>query len=174
MTKSGRNTGLFPPGFYWLPRMSISLIPWLLNCLISFSAWWSIAYMVTTQSIPYHFHVRECPTRDNVYIQVHVDLVFRVVDPIKFVFNIGPEQMEELLRATQAESVRALVRSVTVDRAYDLRGKDTGPMLAHLNDKLLEPYGVSVDNVSIACKCARFALCGSGQQTDTHTTTYKG
>lgn len=60
--------------------------------------------------------------------------------------------MEELLRATQAESVRALVRSVNVDRAYDLRGNDTGPMIAHLNDKLLEPYGVSVDLVSIACK----------------------
>jgi len=131
ITKHGRCLGLYKAGFY---------------CR---AAWYDIAFIVTQNYIPYHFHVRECPTRDNVKIQLHVDIVFHIVDPIKFVYNIGPEKMEELLRATQAESVRTLVRTITVDRAYNLRGEESEDMIRALNDKLLDPYGVSVDNVVI-------------------------
>jgi len=131
ITKHGRCLGTYKAGFYCIP------------------AWFDIAFIVTQNYIPYHFHVRECPTRDNVKIQLHVDIVFHIVDPIKFVYNIGPEKMEELLRATQAESVRTLVRTITVDKAYNLRGEESEDMIRALNDKLSEPYGVSVDNVVI-------------------------
>jgi len=70
-------------------------------------------------------------------------------DPEVFVFTIGPENMEELLRATQAETVRGLVRTVTINDAYDLRGYESDDMLKTLNEKM-NPYGISVDQVTIA------------------------
>lgn len=63
--------------------------------------------------------------------------------------QIAPENMEELLRATQAESVRSLVRTITVAQARDLRGMNAEDMLITLNDKL-NPYGIQIDQVTIA------------------------
>jgi regulator of protease activity HflC (stomatin/prohibitin superfamily) len=64
-------------------------------------------------------------------------------------YDIGPENLEELLRATQSEAVRSLARTVYVEKAYDLRGVDSEDMLATLNDKL-NPFGVNIDQVTIA------------------------
>ena len=93
--------------------------------------------------------MKSCPTRDNVRVDVYVDFLFHVADSMKFVFQIAPENMEELLRATQAESVRSLVRTVRVDQARDLRGMNSEDMLLTLNDKL-NPYGIQIDQVTIA------------------------
>lgn len=57
--------------------------------------------------------------------------------------------MEELLKATEAESVRSLVRTVRVDQALDLRGMNCDDMLATLNDKM-NPYGITIEHVTIA------------------------
>ena len=53
------------------------------------------------------------------------------------------------MRATQSEAVRSLVRQCYVSNAYDLRGQDSENMLESLNDKL-NPFGISIDQVSIA------------------------
>jgi hypothetical protein len=65
-----------------------------------------------------------------------VDLLFRIVDPLTFVFDIGPEKLEELLRASQAESVRSLVRTINVAEAYDLRGAESQDVVKSLNDRV--------------------------------------
>merc|ERR1712137_548507 len=85
----------------------------------------------------------------NVLISLGVDFLLHVEDPETFVYSIGPENMEELLRATQAETVRGLVRGVTINDAYDLRGYDSDDMLNNLNEKM-NPYGINVDQVTIA------------------------
>jgi regulator of protease activity HflC (stomatin/prohibitin superfamily) len=105
--------------------------------------------LVTTHHIPYHFHVKSCPTKDNVLINLAVDFLLHVEQPEVFVYSIGPENMEELLRATPAESVRTLVRGVNVHEAYDLRGYESEDMLQALNEKM-NPYGIVVDQVTIA------------------------
>lgn len=131
MSCKGENLGVCEAGTYWRPF------------------WYEISHLVTTHHIPYHFSIKECPTADNVLITLEVDFLLHITDPEKFVFDIGPENMEELLRATQAESVRGLVRGIDVAEAYDLRGVDSDEMLNILNDKL-NKYGVNVDQVTIA------------------------
>jgi len=65
------------------------------------------------------------------------------------VFGIAPENMEELLRATQAETVRSLVRTMRISQVRDMRGLDGEDMLITLNDKL-SPYGIHIDSVTIS------------------------
>jgi len=131
VTRYGKFMGVFKSGYHWFP------------------GWYHVQYLVNTQHIPYHFHIKECPTRDNVQIKIHVDILFHVVDPVAFVYDIGPEKLEELLRASQAESVRSLVRNRKVSEAYDLRGQEGEDMVNSLNDKI-KPYGVVVDYITIA------------------------
>ena len=131
VSRRGASVGLYEPGAYFRP------------------AFYRIDYLVTTHHIPYHFSVNACPTKDNVLISLGVDFLLHIEDPETFVYSIGPENMEELLRATQAETVRGLVRGLTVNDAYDLRGYESEDMLATLNEKM-NPYGISVDQVTIA------------------------
>jgi len=131
VTENGKVLGVFKPGLYYR------------------SAFFQVANLVNTQHIPYHFAISNCPTRDNIHISVEVDFLFHVTNSVKFVYQIGPENMENLLRATQAEAVRSLVRSVHSSEAYDLRGTDSEDMLTALNDKMNE-FGITVDQVTIA------------------------
>jgi len=123
--------GVKEAGWYWLPP------------------WYKVVALVNTQFIPYHFSVKECPTRDNVPMKIHVDMMFTIKDPITFFYDIGPEKLEELLRASQAESVRSLARSIKVSQAYDLRGQESEDVVKSLNDKL-NPYGVHIEFITIA------------------------
>ena len=131
VSRRGASVGIYPPGLYYRPFF------------------YRIDYLVTTHHIPYHFSIRSCPTKDNVLIHLEVDFLLHIQDPETFVFSIGPENMEELLRATQAETVRGLVRSVSVNEAYDLRGYESSEMLTTLNEKM-NAYGIFVDQVTIA------------------------
>lgn len=82
-------------------------------------------------------------------ITLACDFLLHISDPEKFVFSIGPENMEELLRASQAETVRTLVRTLMVREVYDLRGYESEEMVENLN-KVMENYGVTVTQVTIA------------------------
>eukprot|EP00339_Tiarina_fusa_P005582 CAMPEP_0117046012 /NCGR_PEP_ID=MMETSP0472-20121206/31828_1 /TAXON_ID=693140 ORGANISM="Tiarina fusus, Strain LIS" /NCGR_SAMPLE_ID=MMETSP0472 /ASSEMBLY_ACC=CAM_ASM_000603 /LENGTH=278 /DNA_ID=CAMNT_0004758227 /DNA_START=415 /DNA_END=1248 /DNA_ORIENTATION=- len=77
--------------------------------------------------------------------------------------------MEELLRATQAETVRGLVRTVTINDAYDLRGYESDDMLNTLNEKM-NPYGITVDQVTIANVALPQDLANSMQKETTFET----
>jgi len=110
---------------------------------------YQIAFIVNKQHIPYHFAVHSCPTLDNVRVDIHVDFLFHVADSVRFVYGIAPENMEELLRATQAETVRSLVRTVRINQVRNLRGVNSEDMIITLNEKL-NPYGIHIDLVTIA------------------------
>jgi len=131
MEVNGRIIGVVKPGVYYRP-----------HC-------YQIAFIVNKQHIPYHFAVHSCPTLDNVRVDIHVDFLFHVADSVRFVYGIAPENMEELLRATQAETVRSLVRTVRIDQVRNLRGVNSEDMIITLNEKL-NPYGVHIDLVTIA------------------------
>jgi len=104
---------------------------------------------VSKQRIPYHFAVKSCPTKDNVRVDVFVDFLFHVNDSMQFVTRISAENMEELLRSTEAEAVRGRVRAVNSDQVLDLRGVNCDDMLTSLNE-MLNPYGITIDRVTIA------------------------
>lgn len=93
--------------------------------------------------------MKSCPTKDNVRIDISIDFLLSVTNTNEFVSKISAENMEELLKATEAESVRSLVRTVRVDQALDLRGMNCDDMLATLNDKM-NPYGITIEHVTIA------------------------
>lgn len=82
-------------------------------------------------------------------MDIYIDFFLSVTDSMEFVSKISAENMEELLKATEAEAVRSLVRTVKVDQALDLRGMNCDDMLATLNDKL-NPYGITIEHVTIA------------------------
>eukprot|EP00727_Mastigamoeba_balamuthi_P009076 m51a1_g4791 hypothetical protein (430) ;mRNA; r:72700-74826 len=130
VVKNGNTLGVFRPGVYWL------------------SHFYQVSYLITRHKIPYHSRVVNLPTKDNVRVDVYVDYLLHVRDSITLMKKISPENMEELLKATQAEAVRSMVRTVRVDQAYDLCGSDTSDMQAALNDKM-NPYGVAIDKVTI-------------------------
>lgn len=48
----GKFMGIYKSGFHWFP------------------GWYEVQYLVNTQHLPYHFKIKECPTRDNVQIKV--------------------------------------------------------------------------------------------------------
>jgi len=131
MEVNGRIIGVVKPGVYYRP-----------HC-------YQIAFIVNKQHIPYHFAVHSCPTLDNVRVDIHVDFLFHVADSVRFVYGIAPENMEELLRATQAETVRSLVRTVRINQVRNLRGVNSEDMIITLNEKL-NPYGIHIDLVTIA------------------------
>lgn len=131
MEVNGRIIGVVKPGVYYRP-----------HC-------YQIAFIVNKQHIPYHFAVHSCPTLDNVRVDIHVDFLFHVADSVRFVYGIAPENMEELLRATQAETVRSLVRTVRCNQVRNLRGVNSEDMIITLNEKL-NPYGIHIDLVTIA------------------------
>jgi len=131
MAHNGRLLGVVKPGVYWRSHR------------------WTVSYVVNRQHIPYHFAVHSCPTLDNVRVSVQVDFLFHVADSVRFVYGIAPENMEELLRATQAETVRSLVRTMRINQVRDMHGVNAEDMLVTLNDKL-SPYGIHIDSVTIA------------------------
>ena len=131
VVENGKTVGIFKPGRYWRTHF------------------WQISYVVSKQRIPYHFAVKSCPTKDNVRVDVYVDFLFHVHDSMSFVTRISAENMEELLRSTEAEAVRGRVRAVSSDQVLDLRGVNCDDMLTTLND-MLNPYGITVDRVTIA------------------------
>jgi len=131
VAENGKVLGIFSPGRYWRTHF------------------WQVSYIVSKQRIPYHFAVKSCPTKDNVRVDVFVDFLFHVHNSMDFVTRISAENMEELLRSTEAEAVRGRVRAVSSDQVLDLRGANCDDMLTTLNE-MLNPYGITIDRVTIA------------------------
>lgn len=127
--------GEMPPGVKWF---------WM--------SWNKISHIVTRSVISYNAPARDCPTADNVMVNVDLSLTFQIGPDIeaarKFVYRIGPSGFDELLSSETEESIRGLVYSVTHDRVNDLREEFAVNMLATLNSKV-ESYGVKILNVKV-------------------------
>lgn len=86
--------------------------------------WHKISHMVTGQYIVYDTPVKECPTADNVMVEVDVSVVFNIEEAehcVKdFVYKLGPERLESMLKAFQEEAVRTMARQKRYSSIYDL------------------------------------------------------
>mmetsp|Transcript_11028 Transcript_11028/g.41070 ORF Transcript_11028/g.41070 Transcript_11028/m.41070 type:complete len:513 (-) Transcript_11028:1644-3182(-) len=127
----GKILGTWEPGFHPMPLGT------------------SVGFVVTKSHIPFEYPVRSCPTIDCVMVKIEVLIVFTIADALKFVLNLGPYKLTDLLSAFLEESIRSLGRSVFYDQVYDLRGKSMNAMIRSLRDKLLEPFGIDVDDITI-------------------------
>lgn len=108
--------GIWPPGWHMAP-------PWI-----------KVSHLVTEQYIVYDTPVKECPTLDNVMVEVDVSVVFHIKDEAaaveNFVYRLGPEELENMLHAYQEEAVRAMARQKKYSSIYDLMDMEE-PDLPH-------------------------------------------
>lgn len=90
--------------------------------------WEKISHLVTCQFVVYDTPVKECPTSDNVMVEIDVSIVFHIKEneeSVKnFVWRLGPERLESMLRAFQEEAVRSMVRRKKYSNIYDLMDTD--------------------------------------------------
>jgi len=119
--------------------------------------WWypaynNIAYMVTKQTVTYNSPTRQCPTADNIMVDIDLSLTFKIgptiEDAYKFAYEMGAVRLDKFIAAQSEEAIRGLVFSVTHDHVHDLREDFAGDVLQTLRSKC-EPYGVKVGTVKI-------------------------
>jgi regulator of protease activity HflC (stomatin/prohibitin superfamily) len=106
-----------------------------------FPPWVQVSHCVTKQSVVYDAPVERAVTKDNVRVGIDTFVVFRVVDPYPFVYNLGAGNFDGLLAGTMQESVRLLLRNTLVADVLNLRGDGAGVLLKNLNVKF-EEHGV--------------------------------
>lgn len=130
-----KDMGQLSPGVIWL-----------------WPSWFRVSHIVTRATITYNAPARNCPTADNVMVNVDLSLTFRIGPDAEaarlFVYRLGAHRFDELLSAEAEESIRGLVYGVTHDRVNDLREEFALGMLATLNSKINQ-YGVQIMNVKI-------------------------
>lgn len=106
VTKYDKYAGIWPAGFHFAP-------PWVM-----------VSHMVVQQYVVYDTPVKECPTKDNVMVEVDVSVVFHIKefeeDVHNFVYKLGPERLEQMLKAFQEEAVRTMARMKKYSSIYDL------------------------------------------------------
>jgi len=89
-----------------------------------------IQFMITKQNFQFDVPVRNCPTIDNIFVQIEVSIVMRVrpgEDNIKnFIRKTSVNQLNEQLEAVISERIRVLARSKTHLEAYSIKGKNSG------------------------------------------------
>lgn len=86
--------------------------------------WERVSHLVTQQYVVYDTPVKECPTMDNVMVEIDVSTVFHLRDTEEdvknFVFSLGPTRLEQMLNAYQEEAVRSMARQKKYSTIYDL------------------------------------------------------
>eukprot|EP00735_Rhodelphis_limneticus_P001905 TRINITY_DN1262_c0_g1::TRINITY_DN1262_c0_g1_i1::g.26951::m.26951 TRINITY_DN1262_c0_g1::TRINITY_DN1262_c0_g1_i1::g.26951 ORF type:complete len:463 (-),score=98.43,sp/O28852/Y1420_ARCFU/24.55/2e-08,Band_7/PF01145.20/1.8e-19,Band_7/PF01145.20/2.7e+02 TRINITY_DN1262_c0_g1_i1:309-1655(-) len=110
--------------------------------------WWRIAYLVTKQAINYNAPVSKVPTQDNVNVEVNISIVFNIIDPYTFVYELGVLRFDEYLRSAIEEGIRILVRRTNHSELFDMKGEFAESMLRDLNDKF-GGLGVSFSTVIV-------------------------
>mmetsp|Transcript_11220 Transcript_11220/g.11174 ORF Transcript_11220/g.11174 Transcript_11220/m.11174 type:complete len:381 (+) Transcript_11220:149-1291(+) len=112
VVKHGSYQGVWEPGLHW--------------CM----PYTEIQFLITKQNFQFDVPVRNCPTIDNIYIQIEVSIVMRVKpgeENIKnFVQKTSVNQLNEQLEAVISERIRVLARSKTHLEAYSIKGKNSG------------------------------------------------
>jgi len=108
-----------------------------------------IKYVVTKGHILFDYPIKSCPTLDNVIVKIDTLLVFKIVEPLKFAFELGPYKLRNLLVSFLQETIRSLARTVYYDKVYDLRGHNMQNMVRSLNNRFKEQYGVEAHSLTM-------------------------
>lgn len=117
-----------------------------------FHKWWCCCHrvnrLVSQQLIIFDTPVKDVKTKDNITVNIDVLIVFEIVNAKAFVYGLGPEKLDELLRCSQEEILRTLAYNTPVAGIYDLHGADTSEYVAEMN-KSFEPYGVFIHHFTV-------------------------
>lgn len=110
--------------------------------------WYRVSRLVSKQFVVFDTPVKECRTSDNIPVSIDVLLVCRVSNARKFVYSLGPEKLDDLLRATQEELLRCHVSKIPIDEIFDLHGANTEHWKGEMNSQF-EKFGVTIENFTI-------------------------
>lgn len=128
------------PGFHW------------------FHPLYAVDKLVSKQLIVFDTPVKDVKTKDAINVNIDVLMTFEIRRAPDFVYSIGPEKFDDLLRASQDEALRKMANRTEVQHIYDLHGASTADILSEMNKKF-EKYGViihhfTVKNVTIPAEFA--------------------
>jgi len=130
VTANGRYLGLWNPGFHWA------------------RPWESVTHLVTKQYVVFDAPIKECPTKDNVMVQIDVSVVISVDDSeegvYNFVYKLGPERLEDMLKAYTEEAVRQMARQKKFSTIYDLMDADD-TSAAHVHEETEHKHPLPTD-----------------------------
>lgn len=113
-----------------------------------FNPLYSIDKLVSKQLIIFDTPVRDCKTKDSITVNIDVLISFEIVNAPDFVYKIGPEKFDDLLRASQDEALRQMANETLVENIYDLHGANTEHIVGELNNKF-EKYGVKIHHFTV-------------------------
>jgi regulator of protease activity HflC (stomatin/prohibitin superfamily) len=104
--------------------------------------------LVSRQLMVFDTPIKGCKTKDAITVNIDVLVVFEIVKAKDFVYSIGPEKFDDLLRASQDEALRQMAFEITVEKVHDLRGTNTQHIIDEMNTKF-ERYGVKVHHFTV-------------------------
>jgi len=103
-----------------------------------------IARLVSRQYMIFDTPVRDCKTKDNITVNIDVLIVFKIAEARTFAYGIGPEKLDDLLRASQEEVLRQMAGDIEVKDIYDLFGTEkTKDYVLKMNESFKE-HGVEI------------------------------
>lgn len=139
----GRNNGLMEIGPHW--------------CYCSCKGVnRQIKAQISQNTIRFKTFISSIPTKDKVLVAVEVGINFRIgispetaeSDCIKFVYNFGPNRLEELLQEEIDEEMRNFICQIKVMRLRDVKTEMCEHVKVNLQEKF-RAYGVCIEQVNV-------------------------
>ncbi len=109
-----------------------------------------VSHVVTQKAVRFNAPVANCPTKDNVLVDIDVSFNFQIFDADTFVMLMGAGRFQELLRVETEEAIRTLVytREVLSLRDTTTNDEHTASIQRALNRSVIA-YGVKITNIRI-------------------------
>ena len=126
-------------------------IPFKKEGLICCWPWYKrISHIVTRKAVRFNAPVANCPTKDNVLVDIDVSFNFQIFDAQKFVMLMGAGRFQELLRVETEEAIRTLVytRKILTIRDTTTEDQHTKSIQQALN-RSVNAYGVKITQIRI-------------------------
>mmetsp|Transcript_23878 Transcript_23878/g.48614 ORF Transcript_23878/g.48614 Transcript_23878/m.48614 type:complete len:472 (-) Transcript_23878:166-1581(-) len=113
-----------------------------------FYPWYRVDRLVSKQLVIFDTPVKDCKTKDDITVNIDVLIVFEIVQASDFVFGIGPDKLDDFLRASQEEVLRQMAGETHVENIYDLHGTNTEKWVTQMNEKFSR-YGVKIHHFTV-------------------------
>lgn len=130
-----------------VPYKGAEEVTWPPGCHC-FSPLLSVDKLVSKQLIIFDTPGRDVKTKDRITVAIDVMIVLEITQAPDFVYSIGPEKFDDLLRASQDEALRSMANETDVADIYDLHGRNTEAIVAEMNTKF-EKYGVFIHHFTV-------------------------
>jgi regulator of protease activity HflC (stomatin/prohibitin superfamily) len=126
------------------------------GCRLCYCSYKEVKVMITKNTIRFKCPIRDVPTKDNVRVSLDVGINFHIgkseetyeEDTKKFIYNFGPNRLEELLHEETEEGIRDFIKKIKVGRVRDVKTELTTALMQELADKF-QVYGVVIEQVNI-------------------------